>query len=55
MYKSGLDSKIMKKLAKSINVPNCFIVSSIAVVTLDSPDKWRDYGDWKIVYEKDLI
>ena len=54
MYKSGLDTKTKKKLSQNINVPDMFIVSSVAVVTLDGPNKWKGYGDWKIVYEKEL-
>jgi 2'-5' RNA ligase len=55
MYRSGLDSKIKYTLAKTINTPGTFTVSSIALVTGSSVGNWKNYSNWKIVYERALM
>ena len=54
LYKEGLDKKIKRKLAQKIIVPNVFTVTSMAVITPGNVNDWRDYKNWKIVYEKEL-
>lgn len=54
LYKEGMSSKEKRSLANKLKVPKKFLVSSIAVVTTGNVNDWRDYGNWKIVFEKEL-
>ena len=54
LYKDGLSIQEKNELAKSLKVPNKFLVSGIAVVTSTNPNYPKDYGAWKIVFEKEL-
>jgi 2'-5' RNA ligase len=54
LYKEGLDMKEKDHLAKKIKVPNKYLVSSLAVVTSENKNDTRDYGSWKVVFEKEL-
>ena len=54
LYKKGLTNKEKKNIADKLEVPKIYLVSNIAVVTVGNVDDWKDYGNWKIVYEKAL-
>lgn len=55
MYKEGLTEESKKKLADKLEVPKKYTVSSCALVYPgNNPTNWRDYGKWKVVYEKEL-
>ena len=41
-------------LAKSLKVPEKYLVSSIAVVTSENRNDPRDLKSWKVVFEKVL-
>ena len=42
------------RLAKKLKVSEKYLVTSIAVVTSENKNDPRDYGSWKVVFEKDL-
>jgi hypothetical protein len=54
LYKEGLAVKEKNYLAKMLKVPRKYIVSSIAVVVAENKNDPRDYGCWKVVFEKEL-
>lgn len=54
LYKEGISNKEKKSLANNLKAPKMYPVSSIAVVTTGNKNDWRDYGNWKIVFEKEL-
>ncbi len=54
LYKDGMSTLEKRELVAKIKVPNKFLVSSIAVVTSENINDPKDYGAWKVVFEKEL-
>lgn len=54
LYKEGMSVEDKKMLVKRLILPKKYVVTSIAVVTPGNINNWRDYGNWKIVFEKEL-
>jgi len=54
LYKEGLSAKEKDRLAKKLKVFEKYFVSSIAVVTSENIKDARDYGSWRVVFEKEL-
>jgi len=54
IYKEGMPAEDKVHLAKSLKVPEKYLVSSIAVVTSENRNDPRDLKSWKVVFEKEL-
>ena len=54
LYKEGLSAKEKGRLTKKLKVSEKYLVSSIAVITSENKNDARDYGSWKVVFEKEL-
>ena len=54
LYKEGLSAKEKDRLAKKLKVSEKYLVTSMAVVTSENKNDPRDYGSWRVVFEKEL-